>query len=115
MAILFAFSRNLLFVFKKYAPFLLDKVLQNSSLVQDGYERTNIWRMNPETRSKHPAPFPLELSDKLVEYYSYENDIVCDPFMGSGTTGVSALNGERRFVGIELKKNYFKIAQERIG
>ena len=80
-------------IFKKPAPFLIDKTVRSyapdileQSLVADGYERSNVWQFNPETTSKHLAPYPKELSDKIVQYYSFVNDVVLDPFMGSGTT-----------------------------
>ncbi len=50
----------------------------------------------------------------LVKIHSNENDVVLDPFMGSGTTGVACLNTNRNFIGIELDDNYFKIASDRI-
>ena len=101
-------------VFKKPAPFLIDKIIKNESLVDDGYERTNVWKINPETNSKHPAPFPEELPRKVISYYSYEGDTVCDPFMGSGTTGIACKKHNRNFIGIELDQEYFKIAEKRI-
>lgn len=101
-------------VFKKPAPFLIDKVIKNKSLVTGAYERTNVWEINPETSSEHPAPYPVELPLKIVQYYSYENESVLDPFMGSGTTGVACKNLNRNFIGIELNETYFNIAKERI-
>ena len=50
----------------------------------------------------------------LVKTYSNENDVVLDPCMGSGTTGVACVNTNRKFIGIELDKNYFDIAKKRI-
>ena len=47
--------------------------------------------MNPETKSKHPAAFPLELPNRCVKLFSYESDVICDPFLGSGTCGESAV------------------------
>ena len=79
-------------VFQRSDSGIIDKHLKNEDLVEDGYERSNVWFMNPETKSKHSAPFPVELPDKLIRYYSYSNQIVLDPFMGSGTTGVAAKN-----------------------
>ena len=86
-------------IFKKPAPFLIDKTVRSyapdileQSLVADGYERSNVWQFNPETTSKHLAPYPKELSDKIVQYYSFVNDVVLDPFMGSGTTAISCLD-----------------------
>ena len=101
-------------VFQRDDSGIIDKHLKNEDLVEDGYERSNVWLMNPETKSKHSAPFPVELPDKLIRYYSYSNQIVLDPFMGSGTTGVACLNTNRKFIGIEMDEGYFNIAVERI-
>ena len=101
-------------VFKKPSKYLLDKDLKNNSLVGDGYERTNVWRMQPETYSKHSAPFPEALPDKIIKYYSYEGDIVYDPFMGSGTTAKMALANNRQYIGSELSAEYVEIAKERL-
>lgn len=62
----------------------------------------------------HPTQKPVKLMEELILRHSNENDLVLDPFMGSGSTGVAALNLNRRFVGIELDKKYFNIAKERI-
>ncbi len=75
----------------------------------------SIWTMNAESarRIGHPAPFPEELPNRLIQLYSFKNDIVLDPFMGSGTTAVAALKSERRFVGYEINKEYIKLSQQR--
>lgn len=72
--------------------------------------------MNTESakRVKHPAPFPEELPHRLINLYSFENDIVLDPFMGSGTTAVAALKNKRKFIGYDISEEYVKIAYERI-
>ena len=72
--------------------------------------------MNTESakRVKHPAPFPEELPHRLINLYSFENDIILDPFMGSGTTAIAALKNKRRFVGYDVSEEYIKIANERI-
>lgn len=101
-------------VFKKPAPFLIDKILRNDSLVEGEYERTNVWKINPETKSSHPAPFPETLVEKLIKYYSYEDDLVYDPFMGSGTTAVSALKNRRNYLGSEISAEYCDVANKRI-
>ena len=62
----------------------------------------------------HPTVKPQEILQNLIVNSSNENDIVLDPFMGSGSTGVAALNNKRRFIGIELNKEYVKTATERI-
>lgn len=109
------------FVFQKPCNCLLDdiiksypeKVILNSKVNRD-YEKTNIWNINPEPSEHHPAPFPLELPTKLIQYYSYEMDLILDPFMGSGTTGVACRNLNREFIGIELNKQYYDVACNRI-
>ena len=76
----------------------------------------SIWKMNTESakRVKHPAPFPEELPHRLINLYSFENDVVLDPFIGSGTTAVAALKNKRRFVGYDVSEEYCKIANERL-
>lgn len=110
-----------IFIFQKPASFLIDKIVRSydgevleQSLVQSPYERSNVWKINPETASKHLAPYPKELSDKIVKYYSYVNDVVLDPFMGSGTTAVSCVDLKRQYVGIELHQEYIDMANKRI-
>lgn len=110
-----------IFVFQKPASFLIDKVVRSyqgeileQSLVSDHYERSNVWKINPETSSKHLAPFPKELSDKIVKYYSYVNDVVLDPFMGSGTTAISCIDLKRDYIGIEIHQEYVDMAMQRI-
>ncbi len=101
-------------VFKKPAPFLIDKVIKNESLVGDGYERTNVWQMQPETKSWHPAPFPEKLAENCIRYYSYKGETVYDPFIGRGTTAIVAEKLNRNYIGSECSPEYFKIAQSRI-
>jgi site-specific DNA-methyltransferase (adenine-specific) len=76
----------------------------------------SVWTMNPESAKKvnHPAPFPEELPYRLIQLYSFKNDIVLDPFMGSGTTAISALKSKRNFVGYELNQEYINISENRI-
>lgn len=109
------------FVFQKPSEHLIDKVVRSysgevleKSLVEDGYERSNLWFINPETASSHLAPYPTELSDKIVKYYSFYGDIVLDPFMGSGTTAVSCVTTGRRFMGCDLHQEYVDHATQRV-
>jgi modification methylase len=76
----------------------------------------SIWTMNAESarRIGHPAPFPEELPYRLIQLYSFRGDIILDPFMGSGTTAVSAIKSERFFVGYDINQEYVTIAQKRI-
>lgn len=71
--------------------------------------------VNSSTTTKiHKAVMKQEVSDWFIEKFTKDNDIVIDPFMGLGTTGISCKNYNRNFIGIELDENYFKIAEERI-
>ena len=75
----------------------------------------SIWTMNAESAKRigHPAPFPEELPYRLIQLYSFKDDIVLDPFMGSGTTAVAALKSDRKFVGYEISKEYIELAEKR--
>ena len=74
----------------------------------------NVWKMHPETKSDHPAAFPLELPYRCLKLFSFKEDWVFDPFMGSGTTGEAAMRSGRNFAGVELSPDYFREASERI-
>jgi site-specific DNA-methyltransferase (adenine-specific) len=74
----------------------------------------NLWTMHPETKSKHPAAFPLELPNRCIKLLSYEGDVVCDPFLGSGTSGEAAVRLKRSFVGVEKSADYYQMAKDRI-
>ena len=84
------------------------------SKISDGYERTNVWKINPSTNSKHPAAFPKELAEKIVRYYSFKGDVVLDPFAGSGTVGSAASGLGRRFVLFDNNPDYIDIIREEI-
>lgn len=77
---------------------------------------TDVWEMAPEsaTRVGHPAPFPVELPERLVHLYTYRDDLVLDPFMGSGTTAVAAVRHSRHFVGYDTDEAYVAMANDRI-
>jgi len=76
----------------------------------------SIWNMNTESAKRigHPAPFPEELPYRLIQLYSFKNDIILDPFMGSGTTAIAALKSDRKFIGYEINNDYIKLAEKRI-
>lgn len=63
---------------------------------------------------EHPTVKPVDILNNLIINSSLENDVILDPFMGSGSTGVACKNLNRNFIGIELDENYFSIAKERI-
>ncbi len=77
----------------------------------------SIWTFGPESakRAGHPAPFPVELPLRLIRLYTYSGDVVLDPFIGTGTTAVAAIEaGGRRFVGYEVNATYIRKAEERV-
>ena len=101
-------------VYRKKSERLIDWLIRKhpnqklikESKIADGYEVTNIWKICPAHSKDHPAIFPLELAEKVIQYYSFKNDVVLDPFGGIGTTARAALKNERRFASFELDRNY---------
>ena len=76
----------------------------------------SIWNITPEKAKKigHPAPFPVELPKKFINLYSFKDDLILDPFIGSGTTAVASKLLKRKYVGYEINKNYIEIANNRL-
>ena len=76
----------------------------------------SIWNINPEKAKKigHPAPFPVELPKRFINLYSFKDDLVLDPFIGSGTTAVASKILQRNYVGYEINKDYIEIADKRL-
>jgi DNA modification methylase len=62
----------------------------------------------------HPAPFPVSLPYRLIQLYTYEGEVVLDPFMGSGSTAIAALQGHRHYLGYEIEPEYVRLAERRI-
>ena len=75
----------------------------------------NIKQKDENNKNLHDTEKPVELMSILIENSSKESDIVLDPFMGIGSTGIACKNLNRKFIGMELDKGYFKIAKDRIG
>jgi len=76
----------------------------------------DLWRIPAEsaTRVGHPAPFPVELPLRLIDLYTYRDDLVLDPFLGSGTTTVAAVRRHRRYAGYDTDPAYVELAQARV-
>jgi DNA modification methylase len=76
----------------------------------------DVWELAPEsaTRVGHPAPFPIELPQRFVELYTYEGDVVLDPFMGSGSTAIAALRTGRHYLGYDTDPAYVDAARGRL-
>jgi len=76
----------------------------------------SVWTFPTESATKvgHPAPFPVELPYRLIQLYTFKGDVVLDPFIGSGTTAIAALQTGRFYIGYEVDEDYVKLAEERI-
>lgn len=76
----------------------------------------SVWDFFSESAKKvgHPAPFPVELPYRLIQLYTFSNEVVLDPFMGSGQTALAALKSGRRYVGYELNEEYLNLARKRV-
>ena len=116
------------------APFVIAPVELIVVLYKDQWKKTNgtkksdvtrdefmkwtngLWTFNGESKKRigHPAPFPLELPNRCIKLFSYVNDLVFDPFCGSGTTLVEAFKNSRRVVGVDIDSKYCELARNRI-
>ena len=76
----------------------------------------DVWEIPAEsaTRVGHPAPFPVALVERCIQLFTYDGDVVLDPFMGSGTTAVAAVNTGRRYIGFDTDPTYVRQARERV-
>ncbi len=76
----------------------------------------SVWSFHAESARKvgHPAPFPVELPYRLIQLYTFEGDVVLDPFCGSGTTCIAAIKSKRHYVGFDNNEEYVSLARERI-
>ena len=93
------------------------KQTNNIKPVPDFSMRNNIWKYSVGFNGKtgHPAVFPQQLATDHILSWSLEDMVVFDPFLGSGTTALSAIRTNRRFIGCEIDETYFKTAHERVG
>ena len=91
------------------------KIVNNGKAIKEYGVRFNCWLVTEGKRQKlHPAPFPEKLANDHILSWSNENDIVYDPFMGSGTTAKMAILNKRNYIGSEISKEYCEIAEKRI-
>ncbi|HWC38699.1 MAG TPA: site-specific DNA-methyltransferase [Acidimicrobiales bacterium] len=77
---------------------------------------TDLWEIPAEsaTRVGHPAPFPIELPERLIELYTYRGDLVLDPFVGAGTTAIAALRTKRHYAGYDTDEDYVVLSERRL-
>ncbi|MDY6820387.1 MAG: site-specific DNA-methyltransferase [Deferribacterota bacterium] len=76
----------------------------------------SVWTFaaEPATKVGHPAPFPVELPRRLIQLYTFEGEVVLDPFIGSGQTAIASIKVNRHYVGYEINEEYVKLAEKRI-
>lgn len=104
-------------IFSKITNKLEKGTKENTIKKEDFVEWSkSIWTFPAVSAKKvgHPAPFPVELPKRVIEFYSYKDDIVLDPFMGSGQTALAAMALHRNFIGYEIEKDFIHLAEERI-
>ena len=109
-------------VYRKSSDQLIDWNIRNHpdqeavkrSRIEDGYEKTNLWKLTPAHSKKHPAIFPESLAERIIRYYSFEGDMVLDPFAGSGTVGAVAARLSRRWTLVELNQDYVDLIRHAI-
>ena len=103
-----------LYVFWKPGPYVVNRERLSSEEWKEWGLR-QVWNI-PSVRANdiHPSMFPLELARRVIKLYTDERDIVLDPFLGSGTTVLAALETNRRYIGIELMEQYAELARNRV-
>jgi DNA modification methylase len=105
-------------VFSK-SSFARDRIENKKSTIskEEFLEFTkSVWTFSaePATKVGHPAPFPVELPYRLIQLYTFEEEVILDPFMGSGQTAIAAIKTHRHYVGYETNQEYIELAQRRI-
>ena len=97
------------------APSIATRVLSVISLENHQKWFQQIWTgLTGASTKHHPAPFPLELAERLIRMFSFVGDTVLDPFMGTGTTNLAASRWGRNSIGFEIDTHYFEQAHERL-
>jgi DNA modification methylase len=105
---------EMLMVYRKKTDKLIDWNIEqysseivNQSKVEDGYETSNVWKVDPTFDKTHSAVFPKALCERVIKYYSMKSDLIFDPFAGSGTLGKVASELGRNFLLTEIDETYF--------
>jgi len=88
--------------------YILGKNAKGFTWNKDQAKHMSIWKIIPERKNGHPAPFPKEIPDRLIKAFTNEGDLVYDPFMGSGTTAKMAIENNRNYIGSEISEKYYK-------
>ncbi len=95
-----------------------ERIKQESLISKEEWSKwaLDLWTIRPESAKRvgHPAPFPMEIPYRLIKMFSFINDVVLDPFMGSGTTAKAAKRCGRKYIGYEIHKKYVDLAESRL-
>lgn len=90
----------------------------NTTITKDEFVEwtRGVWNINYAIGKikEHPATFPVELPHRCIRLFGHDNDLILDPFMGTGTTGIACIKSKRDFIGIEIDPTYYSIAEKRI-
>ncbi|MEK6873481.1 MAG: site-specific DNA-methyltransferase [Nanoarchaeota archaeon] len=106
-------STELIWLASKSKKYYFD--YQKAKKLNGGKQMRNLWTINAKRHiTSHPTEKPEDLLERIILLGSKEGDVILDPFMGSGTTGVVAKRLGRKFIGIEVDNDYFKMAEKRI-
>jgi site-specific DNA-methyltransferase (adenine-specific) len=103
-----------LYVLWKPGETLVDRAKLRDSEWSEWGSRQVWYIRSVRKNNDHPAKYPEELATKVIRLYSFPDDTVLDPFLGSGTTAVAAIKNQRRYIGIEKMEKYFNIAEQNI-
>jgi len=98
------------------SPKILLKRFISPKYTGNTFKSKSVWTF-PAVSAKsigHPAPFPEELPTRLIKLYSFKDDVVLDPFLGSGTTSLSAVKYGRSYIGYDTNKKYIELANRRV-
>ena len=108
-------------VYRKHTDKLIDwnmkqipEDIMKKSKIKEKYDMTNLWQIGPSSDKSHPAPFPKKLVENVIQFYSYENDLVLDPFAGRGTVGEICKKMNRNYYLVDNKKEYTELMKKRI-
>lgn len=111
----FNIQHEFILIFQKNGDLQIDPSFLESNKLDEQYIKDMCWSnwIIPVSRQKkHPAPYPEELTDRLIKLYSFPDEIILDPFIGSGTTAISAIKNNRKAIGYEISAEFCEMCTE---
>lgn len=103
-------------VFSKHDLKRADKGISTIEKEEFMESTLSIWNIPPARAKKigHPAPFPVELPERFINLFTYKDDLILDPFMGSGSTAIAAKKLNRKYIGYEINKDFVELSEKRL-